>query len=218
MPSPIAHAAMGYVIYRGVRRWPSGERRLAGLPVLLLFTAGLSLLPDLDILLGLATGDFARYHNNGSHSLVIGLAIALAAAWFARWRWGGAFLTWFGAAYPSYALHVLMDALVLEGRGVMLFWPFSTERYLSPVCFFFGVRWSTTPWTLDHLVTTIASELLFALLAFWLSALIERRSAWRQAEPGWWKTAKARLLTIVGYRGVNPAAAPPADRGRGRAR
>ena len=104
MPSPIAHIAAGYALYRiavvssrplpgrrnatgdavdariRARRrkflLPPGGARSPRLLAFLLFT---SLFPDLDSGIGLLKGDFAGYHHSILHNLSAGVLYALAA-------------------------------------------------------------------------------------------------------------------------------------------
>ncbi len=161
MPSPIAHLTAGYIIYRLSRnyephprirhhKWGSGLRWLAG---------GFSLLPDVDSAVGVLLQDFARYHNNASHSLLIGIVVALGFAVVMKWRTNN-FAFWFLFALACYNLHILMDATTWS-RGAMLLWPFSEQRFRSPVLLFYGLHWSNGLWSSKHLVTLV-SELAFA--------------------------------------------------------
>jgi len=79
MPSPVAHATMGYVIYEICRRYLSDQAwaRIGPVHPLLIATVGLSLVPDVDVLLGILMGDLNRFHNNVMNSLVVGLVVAL---------------------------------------------------------------------------------------------------------------------------------------------
>lgn len=161
MPSPIAHAAMGYLIYRASRsRLPEEASRYVGpLPQLLVASVGLSLLPDVDSVIGVRAGDLGRFHNNLMNSMVTGLAVAVgvgAVAWLMK-RSG--FRRWFAIALVSYELHVLMDYFTL-GRGVMLAWPFLHDRFESPVKLFYGLHWSQGLTSPKHLLT-LANELGF---------------------------------------------------------
>ncbi len=211
MPSPIAHAAIGYVIYRlavrensrvGVfphrgdaenarergeastrvdRAAPrsnpdSGARpalkALASPGALLLLASVLfSLLPDFDALPGLVFGEMYRFHNQFSHSLLVGLGAALAAglltALFAgrQWAWSV-----FLVALLGYEMHILADLFTYESRGVMLFWPLTPERFTAPVKLFYGVRWSEGVFSPLHLIT-LTSELVF-------SAVLLAGTAW----------------------------------------
>jgi membrane-bound metal-dependent hydrolase YbcI (DUF457 family) len=175
MPSPIAHTTMGYVIhrlYRGRRPQPS-LGRLGPLPGLLLVAAGVSLLPDLDSVAGLLWQDFGRFHNNGSHSLLAGLALALTAGGLVWWRKGSGFTYWFGFVLLCYQLHIVLDFFTV-GRGVMLFWPLSSARLESPVKLFYGFHWSDGLVSINH-IWTLLNELGFAFLAVLTLRLLERR-------------------------------------------
>ena len=165
MPSPIAHTTMGYVIHRLYRRrGPKPSlRQLGPLPGLLLLAAGLSLLPDIDSVAGILLQDFGRYHNNGSHSLFVGLAVAVAIGALVWWRKRSGFVYWFGLVLLCYQFHVILDFFTV-GRGVMLFWPLSAARFESPVKLFYGLHWSDGIVSLNH-IWTLLSELGFAALA-----------------------------------------------------
>ena len=174
MPSPIAHVTMGFLIYRTSRsRLPAEVSRLVGpLPQTLVATVCLSILPDVDAAIGLFVGDFGRFHNNLAHSMTFGVAVALgvgAAVWLKE-RSG--FKRWFAIAAVSYELHVLMDTLTL-GRGVMLAWPFLSDRFESPVKLFYGLHWSYG-WTSPAHLLTLVSELAFAGIALLILRLVGR--------------------------------------------
>lgn len=133
----------------------------------------LSLLPDLDSAVGLAFGDMGRFHNNLAGSPVFATMVALAV--------GGAT----AVVQPQVATraslltlvcymgHVFLDYLTL-GRGVMLLWPFSLERFSPPFPLFYGVRWSDGLLSAKHLVTLV-TELAF-LLILWLA--LRRTALW----------------------------------------
>ena len=177
MPSPIAHTTMGYAIhrlYRGRRSRPN-LGRLGPLPGLLLVAAGLSLLPDLDSVAGLLWRDFGRYHNNWSHSLLVGLAIALTAGGLAWWRKRSGFVYWFGLVLLCYQFHIALDFFTV-GRGVMLFWPISSARFESPVKLFYGFHWSDGLVSINH-SWTLLNELGFAFLVVLMVHLLERGTA-----------------------------------------
>lgn len=177
MPSPIAHVTAGYVVYRlAHHRWPALEaRRLGPFPRLLAITAGLSMLPDVDSVLGLLTGDFGRFHNNVTHSLFVGLAVALAIAAVMQWRRGRDFWPWFAVALAGFELHVLMDAATI-GRGVMAYWPISSERYQAPLMLFYGLHWSQG-WLSSRHVWTLVTELSFLALVLVMERVIGPRQA-----------------------------------------
>jgi inner membrane protein len=171
MPSPIAHTTLGYVIYKtyGRRRMPDPARRSGPFSPLLLISAGLSLLPDLDSIFGFLLRDFGRYHNNGSHSLVVGLAVALATGGLVRYWKGSGFGYWFGLVFLCYQFHVILDFFTV-GRGVMLFWPFSPERFASPIKLFYGLHWSDGLVSVKHLWTGLSEGAFAGLLILAIQA------------------------------------------------
>jgi len=175
MPSPIAHTTMGYVIHKLYNlRQPRSNSRIAGLaPRLLVISIGLSLMPDLDSIAGLVFDDFAAYHNNGTHSLLIGLAVSLVIAGLAWRRKRSDFGYWLALSLLCYGFHVVLDFFTV-GRGVMLFWPISTARFESPVKLFYGLHWSEGVFSYHHFVT-LANELAFVALMILIVHLLERK-------------------------------------------
>jgi inner membrane protein len=179
MPSPIAHATLGFVIYRLFRhapQQPALERApcFRPLPPFLLATVGLSLLPDLDAVVGAAVGDIGRFHNNVAHSALFGLLVAFAVGscvW--RLRKSG-FLRWVLITLLCYELHVAMDYLT-TGRGIMVLWPFSEARYSSPVHLFYGLHWSDG-WLSQRHLWTLLNELSWVALVGSLIYVL----AWRR--------------------------------------
>ncbi|MHB1131343.1 MAG: metal-dependent hydrolase [Chloroflexota bacterium] len=174
MPSPIVHVAAGCAVYLALSRNPSAaeagfvgtsRRRLAAAAVL-------ALLPDLDALLGLAAGDFGRFHNNFTHSALVGLLVAATVAgslWVSR---KSNFPLWFLLCLLCYDLHILLD-LFTEGRGRMLLWPLSSQRFQAPVILFYGLHWSDGFISVRHLWTAL-SELAFLFIAGGAGYLMRR--------------------------------------------
>ncbi|MFO7679875.1 MAG: metal-dependent hydrolase [Chloroflexota bacterium] len=164
MPSPIAHLAASYVVYRLVRRYEPEPKLppVEPVPGTLLVTAVFSTLPDVDSVVGLLAQDFGRFHNNATHSLIVGLGVSLLFAALMRWRRGQGFRYWFTVAAASYSLHILMDAATVS-RGVMALWPLSDTRFLAPVTIFYGLHWSDG-WISARHLWTLLTELLFAVL------------------------------------------------------
>jgi inner membrane protein len=155
---------------------------LGPLPILLAITVVFAMLPDFDALIGLLAGDIGRFHNNGTHSLVIGLIIAFLVAVSMRVWKKTSFLAWFLVLLISYESHVILDYFTWGGRGVMLFWPLSAERFLPPFTIFHGVRWSAGVYTTEHL-WTVTSELLMVLLLFLGVWFFEGRKRRRTVQP-----------------------------------
>jgi membrane-bound metal-dependent hydrolase YbcI (DUF457 family) len=176
MPSPIAHLAAAYAVYELARQQePDSNLRPVGpLPGLLVVTATFSMLPDVDSAVGLIAGDFGRFHNNATHSLLVGLVVSLGFAGVMRWLNRRGFLYWFAIALICYSLHIFMDSATFS-RGVMAFWPLTDQRFLLPVTIFYGLHWSNGLFSIRHL-WTLFTELLFAGLVFVLLHRWPRRA------------------------------------------
>ena len=164
MPSPIAHAAIGYVAYRLWRkRLPSAaNRNFFKLPSLLLLTTVLSLAPDIDAVVGLLMGDLGRFHNNLTNSLTFVLVLSTAIAGLAYLTRPSEVSAWFALGLVCVGAHIAMDYLTV-GRGVMLFWPLSSNRYGAPLKLFYGLHWSDGLFSIRHLWTAL-TETVFALV------------------------------------------------------
>jgi membrane-bound metal-dependent hydrolase YbcI (DUF457 family) len=176
-PSPIAHSAMGYLLGRvlGKNKPQTASKQEFIKPVVILAALFFSLLPDIDAIPGILLNDFGRYHNQWTHSLVVGLMVGLLVGFIAYWRMMASFYFWFLLASLSYTFHIIMDFFTMGERGLMLFWPFTSERFLSPIPLFWGVRWSEGLWSPLHLIT-IATELLFVALVVLVSSFIDRKN------------------------------------------
>lgn len=175
-PSPIAHSAMGFLIFWIFRKGvPPGFKKQAKSWLLLLGMAVFfSMLPDIDVVPGILLGDFVGYHNQGTHSLLIGLGVAIAVGLILMRRYRR-FWLWFWIALAGYTFHVIMDYFTTGERGVMLFWPLSSDRFVSPFKIFYGVRWSEGLLHPAHLLT-VGSELAFVGVIILIAYLMERKT------------------------------------------
>src|SRR5215216_7559331 len=163
MPSPIAHLSVGYVIYRHYKeKLPDRKIQLWKIPLQMIIIAGLSMLPDLDVIPAIIFRDMHGYHNNFSHSLIFAIPVALLVAAVFHRIYRSSFWLWFLICLISYDLHVIMDALTAE-RGVMMFWPLTQARFASPIKLFYGLQWGLGWFSIWHL-WTIATESLFGLV------------------------------------------------------
>ena len=179
MPSPIAHLTAGYIAYgvaRLTRPQEKTETRHTAREVLFTSVA-FSNLPDIDSIAGIVVGDFGRFHNNFTHSILVGAGISVAFAGVMAWRRHG-FVFWLLLAAACYSLHVLMDAATL-GRGVMALWPITGNRFQVPVPLFYGFHWSDG-WVNPRHLWTLVTELTFAALTlglwfFWSGRMRVRR-------------------------------------------
>lgn len=163
MPSPIAHTAAAYAVYRSFDgRAQKDTVPKAAAPVLLTAAVVLSLLPDLSSLAALFGGDLSTVHNNWEHSLMVALVVAVLLGSAVQLRTGRGFSRWFWLALVCYSLHLIMD-LFTVGRGVMLLWPFSSERLSPPFKLFYGLHWSDG-WLSTRHWWTLLTETVFALV------------------------------------------------------
>jgi len=165
MPSPITHLAAGYAVYQFARKqFPKHTLgKVWKVPGMMIFAGALSILPDMDSVLGVVLKDLGRFHNQGSHSLLTGLVVSAligGLVWLLR---KGSFLGWFLIGLVAYESHVILDYFTW-GRGVMLFWPFTSQRYLSPVLLFYGLHWSDGLFSIKHLITVVTEVSLISLV------------------------------------------------------
>ena len=184
MPSPIIHTTAGYVLYRLSRKadnQQSKRKRYKNLPPLLLFSIGMSLLPDLDSIPGLIVGNLSLYHNNAFHSLSVGVLVALVGGLIARYALRLNYWLGFLIGLVGYEVHIILDYFTI-GRGVMLFWPLTQERYESPIKLFYGLRWSEGLLSYKHL-WTLASETLVVAVVFLLDRVSIRKSSQAIQDP-----------------------------------
>jgi inner membrane protein len=120
---PVAAVALGSVA--GVSR----RATIAG--------AALAVLPDADVYLARALQIADPHwlgHRGFTHSLVFAAAAAIALATTFREPHRGSRAWWLLVLFLAAcgASHGLLDALTDGGPGIMLFWPFSTERLFLP--------------------------------------------------------------------------------------
>lgn len=175
MPSPILHTTAGYMVYRIYRkRLPQyflmSDRKI---PKLLLVALIFSILPDVDTAVGILSGTFGTYHNNATHSLIVGLLVALFAGGLATLFSTYSFRMIFLVALLSYAAHILLDFFTI-GRGVMALWPLSRQRFVSPLPLFYGLHWSDGVFSIRHLWTFLTESATAALFILALSYLTSR--------------------------------------------
>lgn len=163
MPSPIAHLGAGYAIYRYYKhQLPESPIRFWNFAFQMIMVMGLSMLPDLDVIPAIIFRDMRSYHNNFSHSLLVGIPVALLVAGIFHRMYRSSFWLWFLICLISYDLHVIMDALTAE-RGVMMFWPLTQARFASPIKLFYGLQWGLGWFSIWHL-WTIFTETVFSLI------------------------------------------------------
>jgi len=159
MPSPIAHITAGYLIYHLFRARLLTICGKCRAKLLLALTLSVSLMPDIDLVVGVLLRDLGRYHNNLTHSLLVGFSIS-AGAWLAARLTGqrNPFM-WSLIVLLCYDMHVIMDFFTV-GRGVMLLWPLTRMRYEAPIKLFYGLHWSDGLFSTRHLWTLLTEGIL----------------------------------------------------------
>jgi inner membrane protein len=179
MATPLGHVLSGYAIYGFARVPKAGEQ-----PGLALLGVFMAVAPDLDLIPGLVVGLPVLYHEGISHSLGFALLTSLVAAGIFKMR-GKMFFPAFALGFLAYSSHLLLDWLGPDGRppyGIPVFWPISSETFISPVAVLLGVRHagvtnaSISEWIQGmltwHNVIPIAIEVAviapFIFLAYWL--------------------------------------------------
>lgn len=176
MPSPIAHLSVGYAIYRHYKnKLPQQSTQAWKLPLQMVVVAGLSMLPDLDVVPAIIFNNMHRYHNNFSHSFVLAIPVAFLLAGILHRVYRSNFWLWFIICLLSYDLHVFMDALTAE-RGVMMFWPLTDARFASPIKLFYGLQWGLGWFSIWHL-WTIFTEALFGAIVILAMNYFDKRKA-----------------------------------------
>jgi membrane-bound metal-dependent hydrolase YbcI (DUF457 family) len=174
MPSPIAHLGAGYAIYRYSKsRLPQDPRHFWRLPLQMVMVAGLSMLPDLDVIPAIIFRDMKAYHNNFSHSFLLAIPVTFLIAGIFHRVYKSNFWLWFFICLISYDLHIIMDALTAK-RGVMLFWPLIQNRFVSPIRIFYGLQWGLGWSSLWHL-WTVCTESLFVVGLIALASYFDKR-------------------------------------------
>ena len=128
MPTIMTHAVVAWGLGRVLARF----RRLPG--HFWILTAGLTILPDLDVLawtLGIPWNS-PWAHRGMAHSLAAALLVSLVAAALVYRRTGLRFRACWGILAIAMASHGGLDALTDGGSGVAFFAPFDDTRYFLP--------------------------------------------------------------------------------------
>jgi inner membrane protein len=133
MPSPLGHSLMGYIIHRATAS-PAEEQQWQRI-ALYVFAANA---PDLDLILGLLTGDPNRYHHGISHSIGFALLFAVVFSLFLALRTQETTGRNFAIFFGLYSSHIALDYFSIDTSapyGEPLFWPSSNEYYIAPFAF-----------------------------------------------------------------------------------
>ena len=169
MSSTIGHALCGasfWLLARKNIQAPTPAIRYRWLAGFML----LACLPDLDFIAGyIFANNVHQYHSGASHSIVAVCLATVAIGVTLPFCRNLKILRWIFVALAS---HIVIDLFtgpqlgLYESYGVMLFWPFSTDRITMPMSLFYGVQHATfadlTSW---HNLKVVGFEILtFGLL------------------------------------------------------
>ena len=119
---PVTHSAAGLLGGQAVRHWFGGR-------AILLFTLIAALIPDIDNFVGRGNPELYLIHHRGiTHSLLGGLALALALALAFRaiFRRRPLWLL-FVIAFGGIVGHIFLD--LITAYGTQVFFPMNNERY-----------------------------------------------------------------------------------------
>jgi len=187
MSSPLGHSMMGYIIYRGIRRW-QGVPRWRHLVFYLLAANA----PDLDFLPGFLVGQPNLYHHGVSHSIGLALLFALLVSFLLLFLEGTPIKRNFAIFFCLYSSHLILDWLTLDTAlpyGLPFFWPLTYEYYISPFPLFpdvsrassSGLSFIASLFSL-HNLRTVAVEFLLFTPFVWIVSSIEKRPISRESK------------------------------------
>ena len=118
MPLPLGHAAVGFTVHHILNK----DKPEISLWKIILYTATLSNLPDVDVIIGLLVhGNGCFYHRGPTHSILFALFSGLVAANLSRF-WIQIPRMSFWICFSIILSHLLTD-LIFTSSPVSLFWP-----------------------------------------------------------------------------------------------
>jgi inner membrane protein len=170
MPSPIAHSAAGYAIYK---LFPEARQifrtKLTGLTIFyFVFVANA---PDLDFIAQLFTDK--KIHRGLSHSLVFAIFFSLISSlvyFYFKGRKTRAFIV---ATFILYCSHLLLD--ILSPVGLPLLAPLSDSSFKFPITLFPNVHHSRGLFDPSHLIF-ISIETVYSILLIAFTRLAARKA------------------------------------------
>ena len=136
MSTPIGHTVIGLTLFKLMPLADTNSKLISFLLVAIAANA-----PDLDFIPGILVGDFNRYHQQYSHSLIFvgGFAVLVFLLFFKQRDKRLQLGLVAGALYAS---HLLIDLITYDGAqpvGLPLLWPFSSQLFHSPYTLFGGI-------------------------------------------------------------------------------
>lgn len=148
----------------------------------------IALLPDLDVLPGLAVGNLSQFHQGISHSLIAALAFSVAGLFFLMWNRSRRSLYIALVSLLVFASHLLLDYFTLDTGapfGIPLFLPFIAQTYESPWFVLPNVQHTSAPlFSFHNGLLVIREVVIFLPLAGLVYTLRAPRLPWPRSL-GW---------------------------------
>jgi membrane-bound metal-dependent hydrolase YbcI (DUF457 family) len=162
VPTPLGHGLAGIATGWAVAGVARESRRALATQAAIL--AGLAMAADLDLLVGA--------HSGPTHSIGAAAIAGLVAA-LARWPIARTRVMIGVVAFLAWATHPLMDSLAPDTSlpyGVMAFWPFSHQYFLTGLSVFMPIwRYPVSVRAITHDALAIGREILLLVPAVYLA-------------------------------------------------
>ena len=171
MPSPIAHAASGYVLGKLL---PSPQSSLpkSNHNFLVFYAVFVAIVADFDFVPQLITG--AKFHRGFTHSLPFAFIFSVIVALLIVWARKVNYWSIFKFTFLIYGSHLLLDYFTKGGQGMQLFLPFTDQFFQSSIFLFPQVHHSRGLFDASHWIF-ITFEIIYSLVivlgTFWWQKL-----------------------------------------------
>lgn len=171
MPSPIAHAASGYVLGKVL---PSPQSSLLKINhnFWIFYGVFLAIAADFDFIPQLVTG--IKFHRGITHSIPFTLIFSIIVALLLAWSRKVNYWSIFKFTFLIYGSHLLLDYLTKGGSGIQLFSPFTDQFFQSSFFLFPQVHHSRGLFDPSHWIF-ITFEMIYSLVivlgTFWWQKL-----------------------------------------------
>lgn len=142
MASPVGHSLCGLAIAAFFPRLFSLKNWVLWIAILCFAN-----LPDMDYLFGFFTGNPNTFHRLWTHSLGFMLMVGVLVLFIERWVNRAWKFQWSILAMLLIFFHLVVDYLGVDTRGdvgIPIFWPVSSENFISPVSIFRDIHKSNS--------------------------------------------------------------------------
>ena len=171
MPSPIAHAASGYVLGK-VLPSPQSSLPKSKHNFLVFYAVFLAIAADFDFIPQLVTG--IKFHRGITHSIPFTLIFSVIVALLLAWSRKVNYWSIFKFTFLIYGSHLVLDYFTKGGSGLRLLLPFTNQFFQSSFFLFPQVHHSRGLLDPSHLIF-ITFEIIYSLVivlgTFWWQKL-----------------------------------------------